>query len=62
MYVEKLYGDNLSEEEKAKEIAKLEEQKQEDNMNLGDFGLNEMDEDIADGNSPTETGNEKATV
>ena len=62
MYVEKLYGDNLSEEEKAKEIAKLEEQRKADNMNLGDFGLNEMDEDIVDGNSPTETRNEKATV
>lgn len=51
MYVKKLYGDSLSEEEKQEEIAKLEENKKADNMNLGDFGLNGLDEGKPDGDS-----------
>lgn len=39
MYIDKLYGDSLSDEEKAKEIAKLEENRNADNLSLGDFGL-----------------------
>lgn len=54
MYVNKLYGDSLSEEDKLKEIAKLEENKQMDNMNLGDFGLN-GDEDIINAGGSEET-------
>lgn len=61
MYVDKLYGDSLSDEEKEQEIARIEEKLQQDNLSLGDFGLNEMDENIADGNRPAEAGNEEAT-
>ena len=60
MYVKKLYGDSLSEEEKKQEIAKLEQNKQMDAMNLGDFGLND-DEDIIVGGSGEETPTEKPT-
>ena len=34
-------AEGLSEEEKKNEIAKLEENRQEDNMGLGDFGLDD---------------------
>jgi len=50
MYVNKLYGDNLSDEEKLKEIADLEKNRQMDSMNLGDFD----NEDSISGNIPTE--------
>ena len=60
MYVNKLYGDSLSEEEKLQEIAKLEQNKQMDTMNLGDFGLND-DKDIIGGGSGEETPTEKPT-
>lgn len=39
MFVDKLYRDSLSEEDKAYEIAKIEEAKKNDNINLGEFGL-----------------------
>ena len=37
MYVEKLYGDSLSKKEKEKEILRLNEQKQKESLNMGDF-------------------------
>lgn len=37
MFVEKLYGDSLSEAEKQQEIMKLNENKQQDNLSMGDF-------------------------
>ena len=37
MYVKKLYGDSLSEEERQKEIQALEANKQRDNINTGAF-------------------------
>ena len=40
MFVDKLYRDSLSDEDKAYEIANIEEARQKDNINLGDFGLN----------------------
>ena len=43
MYVDKLYGDKLSDSEKQEEIEKLNQQKQQDNMQMGDFGLNELE-------------------
>lgn len=58
MYVDKLYGDNLSEEEKQKEIAKLEEQRQADNMDLGDFGLDD-DKGFADAGSKDQAGDQE---
>ena len=61
MYVERLYGDSLSEEEKLKEIAKLEENKKMDNLNLGDFGLNGMDEDSSFTSGGEEENKEKPT-
>lgn len=61
MYVDKLYGDSLSEEEKQQEIVELEENKKMDNMNLGDFGLDGMDEDITITDSGTEEANEEPT-
>lgn len=60
MYVEKLYGDSLSEEEKAKEIAKLEEQRKQDNLNLGDFGL-DGDENFTNTSGEEETPNQEPT-
>lgn len=45
MYVDKLYGDSLSKEEKDKEIARLKEMRESDNINLGEFGLNELNEE-----------------
>lgn len=51
MYVDKLYGDSLSEEEKEEEINKIKAKQEQDNMNLGDFGLNGMDENIANAGS-----------
>lgn len=60
MYVDKLYGDALSDEEKQIEIAKLEENKKKDNLELGDFGLN-GDEDIIGSSSREETSTEKPT-
>lgn len=37
MFVDRLYGDSLSEEEKQKEIAKINENRQRDDLSLGDF-------------------------
>ena len=51
MYVEKLYGDSLSAEEKQNEIDKLNEMKNKDDMQLGDFGLNEDSENIINAGS-----------
>lgn len=45
MYVDKLYGDSLSKEEKDKEIAKLDEMRKSDNLNLEEYGINELDEE-----------------
>ena len=39
MFVDNLYGDSLSDEEKAKEVEQLEKNRQQDNLNLGEFGL-----------------------
>ena len=61
MYVDKLYGDSLSDEEKLAEVAKLEANKQIDNMNLGDFGLDAMDEDISDEGNNREEANKEPT-
>lgn len=55
MYVKKLYGDSLSEEELNDEIEKIKELQQKDNLEMGDFGLNGMDENIANEDSRTET-------
>ena len=52
-YVEKLYGDSLSDAEKATEIAKLEENRQKDTLSLGDYGLND-DENIINADSDGE--------
>ena len=41
MYVNKLYGDSLSDEEKQKEIQKIEEMQQQNNLDLGDLEVNE---------------------
>lgn len=41
IYVDKLYGDSLSEQEKQKEIEKLSEYREKDNLQLGGFELNE---------------------
>lgn len=60
MYVDKLYGDALSDEEKQIEIAKLEENKKQDNLDLGEFGLTD-DEDIIGGNSNEEAQAEEPT-
>ena len=59
-YVEKLYGDSLSEEEKKDEIAKLEANKQQDSFNLGDYGLN--DENGIGTSGGEETSGEEATL
>lgn len=59
-YVEKLYGDSLSDEEKKDEIAKLEANKQKDSFNLGDFGLN--DENGIGTGGGEETSGEEATL
>jgi hypothetical protein len=61
MYVDKLYGDSLSDEEKQEEIAKIQEKQAQDTMNLGDFGLNAMDEDIVDTGGREEEVNEEPT-
>lgn len=61
MYVDRLYGDSLSEEEKLEEIAKLEQNKQADNLALGDFGLNGMDENEFNEDSGEEANKEKPT-
>ena len=60
MYVNKLYGDSLSEEEKKQEIARLEENKKADNIDIGDFGLEDDGnyEDNAIGDSKREGGQE----
>lgn len=58
MFVEKLYGDSLSEEEKAIEIAKLEESRKRDDINLGDFGLNGDEGIIGEGGGGEETQEE----
>ena len=60
MYVDKLYGDSLSEEEKAQEISKLEEMKKQDNIDLGDFGLN-ADENIIGSSGGEEASTEEPT-
>ena len=61
MYVNKLYGDSLSDEEKMQEIAKLEENKEKDNMQMGDFGLNDINEGISNTNSEQQAVDEEAT-
>ena len=61
MYVNKLYGDNLSDEEKAKEIAKLEENRQADNLSIGDFGL-EDDERTIDASSKPESEEQEPII
>jgi hypothetical protein len=61
MYVDKLYGDSLSEEEKAQEIAKIKESQQKDDLELGDYGLNGMDENITNEDSGPEGIGEETT-
>jgi len=61
MYVDKLYGDSLSEEEKAQEIAKIKESQQKDDLELGDYGLNGMDENITNEDSGPEAIGEETT-
>jgi len=61
MYVDKLYGDSLSEEEKAQEIAKIKESQQKDDLELGDYGLNGMDENITNEDSGPEGIREETT-
>lgn len=61
MYVDKLYGDSLSDEEKQAEIAKIKENQQKDNLEMGDFGLNGMDEDITSEYSENEEPNKEPT-
>ena len=61
MYVDKLYGDSLSEEEKKQEIAKIKESQQKDDLELGDYGLNGMDENITNEDSGPEGIGEEAT-
>ena len=48
MYVNKLYGDSLSEVEKLEEIAWLDKKQQENNLEMGDFDLNGTNEDFFD--------------
>ena len=45
MYVDKLYGDSLSDEEKQAEIDKIKEMQERDNLQIGDF---ENEEPIGD--------------
>ena len=59
MYVNKLYGDSLSEEEKLKEIAWLDSKQQEDNLEMGDFDLNGTNEDFANENLQQQETNEE---
>lgn len=61
MYVDKLYGDSLSEEEKKQEIAKIKESQQKDDLELGDYGLNGMDENITNEDSGPERIGEETT-
>lgn len=61
MYVDKLYGDSLSEEEKEQEIAKIKESQQKDDLELGDYGLNGMDENITNEDSGPEGIREETT-
>lgn len=61
MYVDKLYGDSLSEEEKLQEIAKIKESQQKDDLELGDYGLNGMDENITNEDSGPEGIGEETT-
>lgn len=61
MYVDKLYGDSLSEEEKKQEIAKIKESQQKDDLELGDYGLNGMDENITNEDSGPEGIGEETT-
>ena len=55
MYVEKLYGDSLSEEEKQTEIEKLEALRNSDNIGLGDYGLDDNNENEFTDSLPRET-------
>lgn len=55
MYVEKLYGDSLSEEEKQTEIEKLEALRNSDNIGLGDYGLDDNNENEFADSLPRET-------
>lgn len=59
MYVDKLYGDSLSEQEKQDEIEKIKARQQQDNIEMGDFGLNGMDENIANEDSRREESTEE---
>ena len=59
MYVNKLYGDSLSEKEKAKEIAWLDSKQQEDNLEMGDFDLNGTNEDFANEGLPQQETNQE---
>ena len=45
LYVEKLYGDSLSEEEKVKEIEYIKEKQNQDSMDIGDFDFGGMRDD-----------------
>lgn len=58
LFVEKLYGDSLSDEEKEQEIAQLEENKRHDDLSIGDFNNeNEITKELGEetsGNEPTD--------
>ena len=59
MYVEKLYGDSLSDAEKQTEIEKLEALRNSDNIGLGDYGLDDNNENEFTDSLPRETEPEK---
>ena len=46
-YVDRLYGDDMSEEDKAREIAKLKENRERDNLKEGDFDGIEAGSDLS---------------
>ena len=47
MYVDKLYGDSLSEAEKQKELEALKAKRSEDTLKMGDFDESGMGSDLA---------------
>lgn len=51
LFVEKVYGDSLSDEEKEKEVEAIKGKREADNLEMGDFGL-EDEESIRKDNKP----------
>lgn len=60
MFINTLYGDSLSEEQKEIEIARLEENRQSDNLSVGDFGLEDDERTIDTSNRPESEEQEAA--